>query len=316
MNCKICGGTLSNISDGYYKCKFCGAKFTEEELAEKITTKAPIAEAPAPMVEAPSRMYEDDGAKAPNEVEEPCKAEECTIEDDEENAVPETIINAPALGTEGVDQNAAVANIGLRDHGVDVFESNINGVLEIQWSDDMYIHSGSGLLITQDGYALTNTHVVSHESGASCKRVTVRLCGEAVGASVICLGDDRHGNGNGDDLAIIKLDSVPKDAHILRFDNFENVRIGERVFVIGNSLGYGTCMTNGIVSDKKRDVNGKMLMMTDCAVNGGNSGGPIFNDRGLVIGVIVSGISDAEGMNFAIPADTVMGFLHNSGIDV
>ena len=53
-----------------------------------------------------------------------------------------------------------------------------------------------------------------------------------------------------------------------------------------------------------------MLMMTDCAVNGGNSGGPIFNEKGVAIGVIVSGITAAEGMNFAIPMDTVKEFIN------
>ena len=205
--------------------------------------------------------------------------------------------------------NAQRSVVEQRDHGVDVFESNVNGVLEIQWSDSRYTHSGSGLLITNDGYAITNAHVVTHSDGRSCGTVSVRISGETVTASVVKLGDSQHGSGSGVDLALIKLSRVPRGAKTLTFEDFSNVRIGERVFVIGNSLGHGTCITNGIVSDKTRNVNGKMLLMTDCAVNGGNSGGPIFNDRGLVIGVIVSGITDAEGMNFAIPASTVQAFI-------
>ena len=216
---------------------------------------------------------------------------------------------APAAPQQSYAANAQRSTVTQTDHGVDVFESNVNGVLEIQWSDSRYIHSGSGLLITSDGYAITNAHVVTFEDGRSCGTVTVRICGEQVNATVVKLGDNKHGSGSGVDLALIKLNSVPSRAKTLTFENFANVRIGERVFVIGNSLGHGTCITNGIVSDKMRNVNGKMLLMTDCAVNGGNSGGPIFNDRGLVIGVIVSGITDAEGMNFAIPASTVQEFL-------
>lgn len=195
------------------------------------------------------------------------------------------------------------------EHGVDVFEANINAVLEITWSDSMYRHSGSGFLITPDGYAVTNTHVVTHESGQSCKQVNVRVCGATTVADVIRLGDDKHGSGNGVDLALIKLHSVPAGAKVVQFENFDNVRIGESVFVIGNSLGYGTCITGGIVSDKLRNVNGKMLMMTDCAVNGGNSGGPIFNEKGHVIAAVVSGITAAEGMNFGIPSSTIAQFL-------
>ena len=197
------------------------------------------------------------------------------------------------------------------EHGVDVFASNVNGVLEIAWSDSQYIHSGSGFLISSDGYAVTNTHVVTHEDGNSCNQVDVRICGETVTADVVKLGDDHHGEGRGVDLAVIKLSRVPAGAKVVRFENFDNVRIGESVFVIGNSLGHGTCITAGIVSDRLRNVNGKMLMMTDCAINGGNSGGPIFNEKGLVIAAVVSGITSAEGMNFAIPSNTIIRFLQN-----
>lgn len=197
------------------------------------------------------------------------------------------------------------------DRGVDVFSANINSVLEITWSDGKYVHSGSGFLFTQDGYAITNTHVVTHENGKSCRQVNVHLCGEDTTADVVKLGDDRHGDGTGVDLALIKLARIPAKATVVQFEDFDNVRIGERVFVIGNSLGHGTCITAGIVSDRLRNVNGKMLMMTDCAINGGNSGGPIFNENGRVIAAVVSGISSAEGMNFAIPSTTILRFLQN-----
>ena len=198
-----------------------------------------------------------------------------------------------------------------KDNGVDVFETNVDGVLEIEWSDGQYTHSGSGFLINRDGYALTNTHVVTHEDGRSCGQVDVRIKGQLIKATVVKLGDKKHGSGDGIDLALIKLDRLPANVKVLKFENFENVRIGERVFVIGNSLGHGTCITSGIVSDKCREVDGQMLLMTDCAVNGGNSGGPIFNDKGLVIGVIVSGITSAEGMNFAIPSKDAIQFISN-----
>ena len=143
------------------------------------------------------------------------------------------------------------------------------------------------------------------------------MCNESVTADVLKLGDNSHGEGKGVDLALIKLSRVPSKATVVKFENFEKVKNGERIFVIGNSLGYGTCITSGIVSDRLRNVNGKMLLMTDCAINGGNSGGPIFNEKGLVIGAVVSGITSAEGMNFAIPANQVLYFIEasNSGQD-
>lgn len=193
--------------------------------------------------------------------------------------------------------------------GADIYEKNINGILEISWSAGGIRCSGSGFLVSRDGYCITNTHVVTSENGRSCGTVTVKIGNETLSASVVALGDRYHGLGTGVDLALLKLSKMPSSAKVLEFEDFGNVRIGEPVFVIGNSLGYGTCITSGIVSDKERNVNGKMLLMTDCAVNGGNSGGPIFNQRGHVIGAIVSGITKAERMNFAIPSSTVMAFL-------
>lgn len=195
------------------------------------------------------------------------------------------------------------------DTGVNVFDDNINSVLEIRWTDGRALYSGSGFIISSDGYAITNTHVVTAENGDSCVSATVSFGDTTSEAEVIKLGDNQHGLGSGIDLALIKIKDY-KGKHAVNFADFNNVKIGEQVFVIGNSLGYGTCITSGIVSDKRRNVNGKMLLMTDCAINGGNSGGPMFNARGEVIAVIVSGITGAEGMNFAIPADDVISFIN------
>lgn len=217
-------------------------------------------------------------------------------------------------GTDGENQITAVGSATRLSEtsGVDVFENNIDGVVEIAWNDEKYKHSGSGYIISNDGYAITNTHVVTHENGESCNKVMVRIKNTETTANVITLGDNRHGRGNGIDLALIRLNSLPAGIKPMKFASFSNVKNGERVYVIGNSLGYGTCITSGIVSDKLREVDGSMLLMTDCAVNGGNSGGPMFNEKGEVIGTIVSGIDRAEGMNFAIPCDDVVNFIKKS----
>lgn len=197
------------------------------------------------------------------------------------------------------------------ESGAELFEKNVNGVLEIQWRTEKSVCSGSGFLINSLGYAVTNAHVVSQENGKSCGICTVRLAGEIQNAKVVAMGTEsvsEHCSVN--DLAIIKIDSVPPAAKILQFENYENVRTGEKVFVIGNSLGQGTCITSGIVSDRMR----KGELMTDCPINGGNSGGPIFNEKGFVIGAIVAGITNAEGMNFAIPSNVIMEFLKKNGI--
>lgn len=201
------------------------------------------------------------------------------------------------------------------DSGVDVFDKNINGILEISAAGQKGSWAGSGYIISGNGYAITNAHVAADDvDGRPCKKMVVRVCNQDIPASVVALADDKAGHGDGVDLAIIKLAKMPSTAIPLEFEDFSNVRNGEKVFVIGNSLGDGTCITSGIVSDKRRTLNGKELLMTDCAINGGNSGGPIFNEKGLIIGTICSSRikadgSDTKGMNYAVPADIVQFFI-------
>ena len=208
------------------------------------------------------------------------------------------------------------------ESGADVFEKNINGILEISCSGKQGSWAGSGYIISPQGYAITNAHVAADDTdGRPCQRMIVHVCGQDIPAVVVALADDRAGSGNGIDLALIKLLKMPADAVVLSFEQSDAVRNGEPVFVIGNSLGQGTCITSGILSDKARNIRGKSFIMTDCAVNGGNSGGPIFNGRGRVIGTItLQGRShdgaDAEGMNYAIPSKTVMNFLQRNNISV
>lgn len=200
------------------------------------------------------------------------------------------------------------------DSGVDVFDKNINGVLEIMAAGKKGSWAGSGYIISEKGFAITNAHVAADEDGQPCRKMVVRVCKQEISATVVALADDKAGNGNGVDLALIKLAKMPQDALALSFESFSNVRNGEKVFVIGNSLGDGTCITSGIVSDRRRVLGGKELLMTDCAINGGNSGGPIFNEKGLVIGTICSSRikadgSDTKGMNYAVPGDIVQQFV-------
>lgn len=205
------------------------------------------------------------------------------------------IEDAPSTNTQG--------------QGANVFDKNMCGVIEFACKCKEGWACGSGILIDMCGYALTNTHVVTNEDYLPCSEIQAKIAGETVKARVIYLGDDRGGYGNGIDLALVELERVPRGAMVIGIDDFSRVRIGEPIYVVGNSLGYGTCITSGIVSDRKRLVDGQMLMMTDSAVNGGNSGGPVFNTAGNVIGLIVSGIDNAEGMNFAIPSDDVLEFV-------
>ena len=203
----------------------------------------------------------------------------------------------------------AAMQTGAEFGGEEVFDKNISGIIEIITDYGV----GSGFLISHEGYALTNTHVIVDAACKPFKTVGVRLNGRQIQASIIEVGDDKGGNGRGIDLAILKLSELPSGATPLTFDDSRKVRNGERVFAIGNSQGDGTCITGGIVSDANRVMCGKKYIMTDCAINPGNSGGPLLNAEGNVIGVNVSVRIDrrgnlADGMKYAIPSHEVMKF--------
>lgn len=227
-----------------------------------------------------------------------------------------SVFSADELPTSSAVRQSSVRGGG----GADVFEKNEGGILEISCVGKQGAWVGSGYLVSPRGYAITNAHVAADDvDGKPARKMVVRLCGQEISATVVSLADDRAGNGSGIDLAIIRLASVPQKATVLSFENSDNVRNGEPVYVIGNSLGEGTCITSGIVSDKARAVGRKTFIMTDCAVNGGNSGGPIFNGAGKVIGTITlqgraRDGADAEGMNYAIPSNVVTSFLRRNNI--
>jgi serine protease Do len=162
--------------------------------------------------------------------------------------------------------------------------------------------SGSGFIVSSDGYILTNNHVV-----ADAEKVTVALQDKRVFEAEV-IGRDPS-----TDVAVIKIDA--KNLPTLTLGNDENVRVGEWVLAIGNPLALDFTVTAGIVSAKHR--SGASLrglfpdeyaivdyIQTDAAINPGNSGGPLVNSRGEVIGInsaIASPTGTYAGYGFAIP---------------
>lgn len=158
---------------------------------------------------------------------------------------------------------------------------------------------GSGFVIGADGLILTNAHVVAHAD-----EVSVRLADNREFKAKV-LGSDKM-----TDVAVIKIDA--KDLPTVKVGNPEGTRVGEWVVAIGAPYGLDNTVTAGIVSAKSRSLPGDTavpFIQTDAAVNPGNSGGPLFNLQGEVIGInsqIFSHSGGFQGLAFAIPIDVAM----------
>jgi len=156
---------------------------------------------------------------------------------------------------------------------------------------------GSGFVVNKSGVILTNNHVV-----AGADEVWVQLSDERrFEARVI-------GSDPSTDVAVVKLNRPPGDLRPVQIGNSEQVRVGDYVLAIGNPLGLGQTVTMGIVSAKNRMLGGRItqyedFIQTDAAINQGNSGGPLFNFKGEVIGINSAILNPAVAMNigFAIP---------------
>ena len=195
-----------------------------------------------------------------------------------------------------------------------VYAANLNSVVLINnvVSNGLYTSggTGSGFILTESGYVVTNHHVI--EGGGKLSVVTAD--GTEYPAQLI-------GSDNANDVALLKIEAEGLQAVVL--GDSDVLTVGDQVAAIGNPLGELTStLTVGYVSAKERDVNTSgfaiNMLQTDAAINSGNSGGPLFNMYGHVVGITTakySGSSSSgatiEGIGFAIPINDVRGMLED-----
>ena len=169
---------------------------------------------------------------------------------------------------------------------------------------------GSGVIISPQGHAITNAHVVQRETAL---RGTVWFPqGDGTLKRTDIDDVELVAVNNHLDLALVKLthpDDMPFD--FAPVQDQEKLDIGQPVFAIGNPLGLERTLTQGVISTTQRNFEGLTYIQTDTPINPGNSGGPLFNTRGEVIGITNMGILGGEALGFAIPARYVKDFVRN-----
>lgn len=166
---------------------------------------------------------------------------------------------------------------------------------------------GSGFILTEEGYLITNFHVIEgetqisvevyHQRNGPLERKTYKQ------VKIVAMNKFQ-------DLALLKIDDrdAARFATVTLGDS-DGLAVGEGVFAIGSPLGLERTVTEGIVSTTTRQWQGELYLQTTAQINPGNSGGPLFNLRGEVIGVTNMKIAFGEGIGFAIPVEAVRYFL-------
>jgi len=168
---------------------------------------------------------------------------------------------------------------------------------------------GSGFFVNEQGYLITNYHVIERETKIEVtvfikskdgfeKKIFKKVKIEAINPFV--------------DLALLRIEDLEGTKPVFAaLGDIDDIVVGEQVFAIGNPLGLERTVTNGVISTASRAFEGLVYLQTNADINPGNSGGPLFNLRGEVIGVTNMGYIFFGGLGFAIPVDYVKHFIDN-----
>ena len=214
---------------------------------------------------------------------------------------PEATLVPEQMTTMGDEMTAeAIYEMALTQVvGISIPSMGLGGAIESEFDAPSMPATGSGFIISSDGYILTNYHVIEFASFHDLPVNVTMFNGPTYDAQIIGFDPDN-------DVALLKIDAT--DLNPVLIGSHGDLRVGQRVYAVGNPFGdLLYTMTDGIVSalDRVVTVEGRSInfFQTSAAVNRGNSGGPVYNTRGEVIGVVTAKVirGDAEGIGFAIP---------------
>lgn len=236
------------------------------------------------------------------------------------------VLNSPALGGDDVHNPKAeprpVAPAGDLDseelRTIELFKKVSPSVVYItkfgvrfNWfnRDPMTVQegSGTGFIWSEDGYVVTNRHVVADITRGSEWRVTIPGLNTTFDAKVVGIAPEK-------DLAVLKINADTKLTPIT-LGASKDLQVGQKVFAIGNPFGLDQTLTKGIISALHREINSQTrgrtiqdVIQTDAAINPGNSGGPLLDSSGRLIGIntaIATTSGSSAGVGFAVPVDIV-----------
>ncbi|RED63923.1 S1C family serine protease [Cohnella lupini] len=209
------------------------------------------------------------------------------------------VVKIENYATVNSQMNPNTRNLFGGDRSEGQRQQQSNGQIEL-------VGSGSGFIFKDDGYILTNEHVIA---GAAEVKVTVEGYDEPLTAKVV-------GSDPSLDLAVLKVENPENKAfHSLTLGQSDATNIGDWVIAIGNPYGFDHTITMGVLSAKDRpitiadeegDHKYEHLLQTDASINPGNSGGPLLNEKGEVIGINTAVNAEAQGIGFAIPTTTIV----------
>lgn len=241
-------------------------------------------------------------------------------------SIRDNIIKSDNTSTNSISKNnsngtiSAISLQNYSDTGISVASKVLPSVvgIKVEYSVSSIFYKnmsstataeGSGVIIKEDGYILTNNHIVNTSSSSSfyevgkANKVTVYLYNDETPYEATIVGTDEQ-----TDLAVLKIDKTELTAATLGDSN--NVKVGEFAMAIGNPLGMQSSVSSGMISAVNRKVTSDnktyTLIQTDAAINSGNSGGALVNAKGEVIGINTLKMSGSgiEGMGFAIPINS------------
>jgi len=209
-----------------------------------------------------------------------------------------SVVHVSVAGTQPVADTGSMPEIP-EDHPFYEFFRRFGVPAPSQEQAPIRHGQGSGFIISADGLILTNAHVVGKDS-----EITVKLTDRREFAATV-VGIDKIS-----DVAVLRIDA--QDLPAVKIGDADKLKVGEWVIAIGSPFGFENTVTSGIVSGKSRSLpDGRYVpfIQTDVAVNPGNSGGPLFNMKGEVVGInsqIFSRTGGYMGLSFAIPVDVAM----------